>query len=335
MSRGDCAIVIVTFNGWNVVRQCLEALEPEIQPGVTVTIIDNGSSDGLPDNIRATFGWAELIETGRNLGFAAGNNLGISRTSSEFVILLNSDAIIRPGFVPRLLMPFDSSPRVGSVAGTMVFRSDPTVIASAGIDVFANGLALDRSLGESLGPISAEEPIFGPSAGAAAYRRSALEDAGLFPEAFFMYLEDVDLAWRLRLNGWESLVSSGAIVEHAYSALAVEGSVFKRRLLARNRLWYMTRCFPSWLLARNWWRMVSYDLLVAGSALARRDGASLRGRIDALVGLRARLEERSRIQTAAHASRAEIEAWIRPSPSPRDMMRLRDLTRRLASASDH
>ena len=90
----------------------------------------------------------------------------------------------------------------------MVFRSRPDVVASAGIEIFSNGLALDRALGKSLAFVSDRTPIFGASAGAAIYRREALDDVGPFPEAFFMYLEDVDLAWRLRLRGWESLLSS-------------------------------------------------------------------------------------------------------------------------------
>jgi GT2 family glycosyltransferase len=326
----DCSIVIVTYNGWPLLRECLLLLEPQLLPGIGVTIVDNGSSDGLPERVRSSFGWVNLIETRRNLGFAAGNNLGISRTQSEFVLLLNSDVFVRPGFVEAMLQTFDREPRIGAVAGTLVFRTNPSLVASAGIDVFTNGLALDRSLGDDVTSLQERQRVFGASAGAAAYRREALEDAGSFPESFFMYLEDVDLAWRLRLRGWESVLAASAMAEHAYSASSGEGSRMKRRLLARNRIWHIARCYPSWLLARTWWRMALYDLMVVSSAPVRRDAASVTGRIAALSGMTARLRERRAIQARTTAEQAEIECWLRTAPSPSRLMQLRDLTRAYA-----
>ncbi len=326
-----CTIIVVTYNGWPVTSECLAALEAERQTGAEVVVVDNGSSDGTPDLLRREFGWANVVEVGRNLGFAAANNLGIRRSSSEFVVLLNSDAIVQPGTVGALIETISSERRIGSAAATMVFQSRPDVVASAGIDVFSNGLALDRALGRPVESIEDHTPIFGSSAGAAIYRREALDDVGLFPEAFFMYLEDVDLAWRLRLRGWESRLSTGAIVEHLYSASSVEGSPFKRRLLARNRIWYVVRCFPGWFLRRHGSRIAAYDLMVGATAVTRRDGASLTGRLRALAGLRPRLSERGHIQRRITAKRSEIEPWILKSPSPRELVEIRRLAGRLAA----
>lgn len=327
----DCAIVIVTFNGWDLVRRCLESLEPELRPGIDVVIVDNGSTDRTPDQIRSGFPWASVIEPGRNLGFAAGNNLGIKQTNSRFVLLLNNDVIVRPGFVDEMMWQFDGSAQIGSVAATMVFDSEPGTVASAGMEVYDNGLALDRFLGDPIDKLTDSLPVFGASAGAAMFRREALDDVGLFPESFFMYLEDVDLAWRLRLRGWESVLSTKAIAEHAYSASSGEGSKLKRRLLARNRIWYVARCFPRWLLVRSLWHMLAYDLMVAASAPVRGDGASVRGRVAALQGLRLRLAERRSIQRRTVAARSEIEQWVRPSLSPRRVLQLREIARTYAA----
>lgn len=327
-----CSIIIVTFNGWDIARECFDALQPELRPGVELTVVDNGSTDGLPRHVRSRYAGVNLIEAGKNLGFAAGNNLGIQNTEGDLVILLNSDVIVRPGFVDQLLAPFGDSRTVGSVSAGLVFQTRPDIVASAGIEVFENGLALDRSLGEQVGALEDQQPIFGASAGAAAFRRLALNDVGLFPEAFFMYLEDVDLAWRLRLRGWESVLATGAVAEHAYSSSSGEGSCFKRRLLARNRIWCMARCLPRWMFARHGWKIGGYDLLVAASAIARKDGASFSGRAEALAGLRPRLQERWLIQARATATRADIESWLMPSPSGKRLRRLREMTRSYASA---
>ena len=327
-----CSIVIVTYNGWPHVRRCLEAIESELSVDVDVTVIDNASTAGVPQGIRARFPWVRLIESPSNLGFAAGCNLGIRNTSSQFVLLLNSDVVVQPGFVREMLAPFSDAPRLGATAAAMVFQSNPNIVASAGIEIFRNGLSLDRDLGRPQVNLIDRRSVFGASGGAAAYRREALDDVGLFSEAYFMYLEDVDLAWRLRLAGWDAVLAANAIAEHASSASSGEGSPFKRRLLARNRIWMISRCVPSWLLVRTWWRIALYDSLVIGSSPLRRDASSVRGRIDALNGIGSRISERRQIQARTVAKREEIAQWVLAEPSVREVLRLRQLSRDLASS---
>lgn len=327
----DCTVIIVTYNGWELTRESLTALESERLPGIEVVVVDNGSQDDTPLKIRSHFEWVRLIDAGRNLGFAAANNLAITQSDSPFVLLLNSDIVVQPGFLTSMLDTIHTSAELGSVAAAMVFRNKASVVASAGIEVFANGLALDRSLGVSLESLRDRSPVFGASAGAAVYRREALADVGLFPESFFMYLEDVDLAWRLQLRGWRSVLSAGAVAEHAYSSSSVEGSTFKRKLIARNRLWCIVRCYPSWLLARYWWRIAWYDLLVCASAPLRIDGASVSGRFAAFAKMKARFAERAHIQRRSTIDSQDLEKWIRPSPSARVMLKLRRTTRDHAS----
>jgi GT2 family glycosyltransferase len=327
-----CSIVIVTFNGWPHVRRCLDAIDLDRSDGVEVVAVDNGSTDGVPQRIRASFPWVRLIESGSNLGFAAGCNLGIKNTFNEFVMLLNSDVVIQPGFINAMLAPFSEAPRLGASAAAMVFQSNPSIVASAGIEIFRNGLTLDQGLGTPRAQLVDGRQVFGASGGSAAFRRTALDDVGLFPEPYFMYLEDVDLAWRLRLRGWDTVLAANAVAEHASSASSGEGSPFKRRLLARNRIWMITRCVPSWLLARTWWRIVLYDALVIGSSPLRRDGSSIRGRLNALDGMRSRIAERRKIQAESIAKREDIERWIRAEPAPSEILRLRRVSRDFASS---
>jgi GT2 family glycosyltransferase len=325
-----CSIVVVTYNGWEHTQECLRAVERELLTDVEIVVVDNASTDGTPDHIRAQFPTARLIQSERNLGFAAGANLGVQRSTGDIVLLLNSDVVIDPGFVDEMLAPFERSDLIGAVASTLVFQRRPDIVASEGIEVFRNGLALDYGVGWSRSDLS-DRPVFGTSGGAAAYRRSALYDVGLFPEAYFMYLEDVDLAWRLRLRGWETMLAASAVAAHAVSASSGEGSPFKRRLLARNRIWVLLRCVPRSLLLRYGWRIARYDGVVVASAPLRRDGASVRGRIEALRGLLARLTERRSIQARSTITTAEIERWLRPEPTASELLRIRKQTRELAA----
>ncbi len=324
------SVVIVTYDGWPLLRECLRSLQHQSRRPAEVIVVDNGSHDGTRDHLLSQFPDVTLVAAGRNLGFAAGNNLGIARARGGLVVLLNNDTVAEPEFLARLVDPFDRDPRLGSVASTMVFSSAPDIIASAGIDVFDNGLALDRGLGLPREACPVEMPVFGASAGAAAYRRAALDDAGLFPESFFMYLEDVDLAWRLRLRGWDTVHAPAAVVRHDYSASAVEGSARKRFLLARNRLWVIARCAPGSLLRRCWWRIVRYDAQVFGYGIARLDHAAARGRIAGLLGLPARMAEREGIQSSMTVSNRELSLWLRPSLPGAELLRLRHLSAGLA-----
>lgn len=317
--------LIVSYNGRERLARCLVALGAQSLPPDELVVVDNASTDGSAELIRERFPEVRLIASPRNLGFAAGNNLGIARARSEAVLLLNDDTVPEPGALGALVTALEDDDRLSAVAATMVFASRPDIVASAGIEVFRNGLALDRGLGAPLRTLAQPAAVFGASAGAALYRRAALEDAGFFPAAFFMYLEDVDLAWRLRLRGWKALHVPEAVVRHDYAASSVEGSPFKRRLLARNRLWMLARCFPAALLAREGRSIASHDLAAAGYALATMDWASARGRLEGFCGLPARLPERRRIQGSARVDPASLASWLAPNPSPRELLRLRGL----------
>ena len=173
-----------------------------------------------------------------NLGFAAANNIGIRLSSGSSVMTLNNDTEIAPDALERLTTVLDAAEAsVGAVMSTMVFAENPSIIASSGLEIFTNGVVRDAGVGEAVEPGRRLIRSSGASAGAAVYRREALDDVGLFDPAFFMYLEDADLAWRLRLRRWATLAVPDALVRHAVSATAGYGSPRKAYYLARNRWW--------------------------------------------------------------------------------------------------
>lgn len=324
------SIIIVSYNGSKLLPRTLDALRRQSRLPDEVVVVDNGSTDDTLGMLRRDHPEVLPVDAGSNLGFAAGNNLGVSRAAGEVLVMLNNDAVPEAGFLAELVRPIEDDPLLGATAATMVFSSDRSVVASAGIEVFRNGLALDRGLGKPVGDFPRAAPAFGASAGAAAYRRAAWEDAGGLPERFWMYLEDVDLAWRLRLRGWETLHVPAAVAVHDYSASAGEGSALKRKLLARNRAWTIVRCWPAASLMRHIPSMLAYDLMVAGYAGLTRDQAALQGRVDALREIPEVWGERAVIQRRATVEPERLERWLLPSPSPVEVLRLRLLTGKLA-----
>ncbi len=214
-------------------------------------LVDNGSTDGSLAFVREHCPAARIIALRTNLGFASGVNAGLRAARGDLLLLLNNDAFAEPGFVAALLSALEQYPDVGTVGGVLTFAHRPDLVASAGIRVRRDGLALDLWPGLPVAELpQAPQPIFGPSGGAALYRRALLEDVGLMEPGFFSYLEDVDMAWRARLRGWTAWWRSGARARHVYSATGGQGSPFKQRLLGRNRLLTILRCLPGPLLRR-------------------------------------------------------------------------------------
>jgi len=295
--------IVVNFRRPELLRECLRSLATALErvEGATeLVVVDNGSADGSNDLVRAEFPGATLVALERNRGFGGGVNAGLERSSGEFVLLLNNDATVEPEAIAELLGVAETAADVGSVAAQMRFADRPETINSAGIGIDRLGVAYHRLLGA---PTSASErepvEVFGASGGAALWRRSALESVGCFYEPFFVYLEDVDVAWRARMRGWRALYAPGAIVYHHHSATAVHASDFKYRWVGRNRLRLLARNADRRQLLRHAPAIVAYELAYVAYA-ARRDRtlAPLRGR---LRGLR---EWRSARRSGAAGRRA-------------------------------
>ncbi len=335
-------VVVVNWNGLSLLRRCLPPVLAQRGVPYEVVVVDNGSGDGSLDWLRrlsATLAASppaapvRILASKRNLGFAAGNNLAIRESCAPFVATLNNDAWPEPGWLAALVAAAESDPSIGSCAAQLVFASRPAVVNSAGIALDRAGIAWDREVGAARHRPGPATEVFGASAGAALYRRAMLDDVGLFAESFFMYLEDVDLAWRARLRRWKCVYEPAAVVRHLHSASAGEGSPFKLWHLGRNKLAVLARCLPSRPLLRYGSAIIGYDLAATlWALLAYRDRSGLLGRWAALRRWRELVAERQRIQARRTATWDDVSAWIEPVPTPATVWRrFRHLREVLAS----
>jgi GT2 family glycosyltransferase len=317
MTRVPLSVIIVNWNGLRYLPECLAALWPQLPAAAEVVLVDNGSSDGSAAFVRERYPGVRLVALRENLGFAGGADVGLRAAHGTLLLLLNNDAFVEAGFVAALLEVMGRCPEVGAASAVLLFAHRPEIVASAGICVRCDGLALDLWAGRAAADLPAgPQPIMGPSGGAALYRRALLEDVGLMEPGFFNYLEDADLAWRALLRGWRSVVVPGARARHVYSATAGQGSPFKLRLLARNRVRMIVRCLPGPLLWRCLPSILLYDLLAAGYGLLAGQPALAAGRAMALAELPALLRQRRAIQARRTAPLAEIARWLEPAGPP-------------------
>ncbi len=207
-------VVIPTYRGEERLTRCLAALASD-GPEHHVYVVDDASGDGSPERVAAAHPHVTVLVREVNGGFAATADHGMRAGTGDHVVLLNDDAYAEPGFLAAIVEPLEADPRCGMVAALMV-RPDGQEVEGLGIEAddtlagFSHGWGTTRHDAHRL---AAGAPL-GPSGGAGAYRRAALEDVGFLDLNIHAYNEDLDLALRLRAAGWTCGVAPQAVVIH-------------------------------------------------------------------------------------------------------------------------
>lgn len=269
-------VVVPTFDGWDLTRRCLVRLREQTAPHVVI-VADNASTDGTPERVRAEFPEVRIVELERNLGFPAACNHGVAAGEGEVVVLLNNDVECPPDFLERLVSPF-ADERVGMVAGVLV-RPGADEIDSVGLTADATLSGFARLDGRPLQEAASGRPVVtGPSGGAAAYRRSAWESAGGLDEQIFIYAEDLDLAFRLRVAGWSAAVAADAVAVHLGSVTMGLRSPWQRYQAGFSR-GYLLRRYGVLRGSAAARALVTEAVVVVGDAVISRDVSAARGRL--------------------------------------------------------
>lgn len=304
------SVIVLNYNGRGFLDGCLTSLASQTYSDFEVIVVDNGSRDGSPEYIEENYPWVRLAKNDENLGFAGGTNVGIRAAKGEFIITLNNDSRADSRFIEELIKPM-ADPEVGVCAAKMLFPDGR--INSAGICISRSGAAWDRGMFEpDRGQYEFVEEVFGACAGAALYRREMLDEIGLFDEDFFLYLEDVDLAFRARLAGWKCLYVPGARVIHHHGGTAGVGSDLAVYYGNRNIVWYPIKDFPFRLLITSLPFIVARNLAVIPYyALRGQGGVILKSKLDALKGVVKMMEKRKDVVRRADYSQINrfVEIW--------------------------
>lgn len=308
------SVVILNYNGRSWLAACLDALANQrAAPPFETLVIDNCSVDDSVNFLRTHYPRVQVVETGRNLGFAAGNNAGVRKAHSEWLVFLNNDTVPEPDWMNRLWDAQQEHAECALITSRLVFMDDPSIVDSAGDGYVRAGGAFKHGHGAPAASFAASREVFGACGGAFMIRRDVFEVLGGFDERFFMVYEDVDLSYRARLRGLRVWYAAEAIVRHAGSGSL--GTVSPAAVFygQRNLEWTWIKNTPSGLLARTAVAHVIYSL--AGVAHYLRiglGGPALRGKWSALRALPQVLGERRRVQSARTASAADLEPLMEP-----------------------
>ena len=243
-------IIIPNYNGLSFMEPCFESLKEQTVRDFKVLVVDNGSTDGSVE-------WLEehripSIFLKENTGFSGAVNTGIRAADTPYVLLLNNDTRVEPGFVAAMERAMDQSPKIFSVSSRMIQMYHPELLDDAGDMYSILGWAYQRGVGRSSELYQKSCRVFSACAGAAIYRRAVFDEIGLFDELHFAYLEDIDVGWRAKLYGYDNVYCPDAAVYHVGSGTSGSRyNSFKVRLAARNCIYLNYKNMPGWQLLLN------------------------------------------------------------------------------------
>ena len=313
------SVLISTWNSAKYLPRCLEALAHQTFIDFKVLVVDNGSTDGSVDGLESHWPDIKIIRLHQNIGFAAANNLGARMANGKWLALLNSDAFPEPDWLEQLIRAAENNPEFTFFASRQVQANDQYFLDGAGDAYHVSGMAWRRYYNYPTSQFGLKtEEVFSACAAAALYSREAFLQVGGFDEDFFSYLEDVDLGFRLRLQGFRCLYVPGARVRHVGTASVGTQSDFALYYWQRNFIWSFIQNMPSALL----WEalpahLMANSIYLLNYTLRGRGGISFKAKRDALSGLPRALQKRQDIQKVRKVNSGEIlrlmdRGWLQP-----------------------
>lgn len=245
------SVVVPNYNGIAFVEACFQALLRDA-PQSELIMVDNGSADGSRELVEERFPRVRVIALDKNYGFCRAANEGMRAASSPYVILLNNDTEVLPGFVRALVRALQADSKAFSAGAKMIQLHDQEKIDDAGNFYCALGWAFARGKDKSVEYYEKADEIFAACGGAVIYRKAVLERIGYLDEAHFAYLEDIDLGWRAKIAGYRNLYAPKARVLHVGSGTSGSRyNEFKVHLSSRNSVYLAYKNMPAFQILLN------------------------------------------------------------------------------------
>ncbi len=309
--RPTLSVLIVAWNSREELARTLPALLPELGEDDELIVVDNDSTDGTAEAVRESASRARvvIVDTGRNLGFAAGCNAGAAEATGDLLVILNPDAAPLPGFGEAIRRPWLQG-RGWAAWQALVAAAGGTEINSAGNPVHFTGIVWAGGHGRPIAEAPPAGEVTALSGACLAIPLRTWREVGGFPERFFLYHEDVDLSLRLRLRGGALGIEPAAVVDHDYEFGA---RAHKWRWLERNRLAVLVRAYPAPLLVLLAPALLATELALLAVSISGGWGRQkLAANLEALRWLPRLLRERRQIQATRTVSAAEFASWLTP-----------------------
>jgi N-acetylglucosaminyl-diphospho-decaprenol L-rhamnosyltransferase len=280
----DIDVAIVAYRRWDLTRSCLAHLQAQTVPH-RIQLCDNGCDEHTTERVRSEFPEITVVTLERNMPYPVACNAAVAAGNGDLVVMMNNDVDARPDFLERLCAPLVADDRLGSAASVLLAPGE-TRIDSVGLVADRTLAAFPRLHGRPSQAAGRERPLLsGPAGAAAAFRRAAWQSVGGLDERIPAYLEDLDLALRLRAAHWQTTVAEDAVAVHIGGATFGRRSADQRRRAGYARGYLL--CRYGVLRTPGAPRTIATELLVcAGDLAISRDLAATRGRLAGWRGAR-------------------------------------------------
>ncbi len=249
------SVIILTYNAQKYIKKCIDSVLGQNYPNIEIIVIDNNSVDETKNLLRTKYQAQniKIIFNENNIGFAAGQNQGIRVSGGKYILCLNQDAWISKDFIKNAVEILEKDEKIAAIQGKLIrydFQNNKIldIIDTTGLTMLKNRRIINRDQGTSVQILKRNETeeVFGADGAAPIYRREALEDTKLpkleqdgfeyFDEDFFIYKEDVDLSWRLRLYGWRIIYAPFCVGYHSRGAGDSAASDYSDILKERRKI---------------------------------------------------------------------------------------------------
>jgi GT2 family glycosyltransferase len=237
MEKGKVSFIIVNWNGEKTIAECLDSVYSQTYKNYEVILLDNHSSDQSLEIIKKNYHVDKLIAFEKNYGFAEANNRGLKHAEGEYLALINNDTVLEKDWLEKAVSVFKDSPdkNLGSVATKIIHYHQRDLIDSAGVEFYGLGACWDyKNLSENAEPVNRRKQVFGPCATAALYKKEVIKKVGFFDPEFFIYFEDTDLSFRLRLFRYTCIYEPQAVSYHYGSRRRIKKNKFFIEFGRRN-----------------------------------------------------------------------------------------------------
>lgn len=251
MNKPLVTIITINYNQAQVTCALLASLRKLTYPLVEVIVVDNASPDEEPAAIARQFPEVTLLRSQVNLGFAGGNNLGIRQARGKYLLFLNNDTEVAPDFLEPLVELFDSSPQAGIASPKIMYYGTDNLIqyaGSRGINPWTGRSITIGQLEKDQGQHNTSGPTHLVDGAAMMVPVEVIRRAGLMPEEYFLYYEELDWCESIKRAGYTAHYVAQATIYHKESISVGKASVLKTYYLNRNRLLFIRRNFRGWPL---------------------------------------------------------------------------------------
>lgn len=243
-SMHELSIITVNYNGLNDTEKLIDSLQTYIPGAFELIVVDNGSVQNEAIVLQQKYPFIKAIRSEKNRGFAGGNNLGIREATGAYFLFINNDTYLIDDSILKLVDRFKERPDLGGISPKIMFADEKLGIQFSGYTPLSKITLINRSIGymeQDFGYYNS--PYATPYLHGAAMMisRVAIEKAGIMPEIYFLYYEELDWSLQLRRSGYELEYNPVAIVYHSESRSTGVNSPLKVYYMTRNRLLFACR----------------------------------------------------------------------------------------------